>query len=66
MSSVKASQPSNPLFFFLTQTRVMAHLWTLMSAGLLVLAVAEYLSNPEENEVLKHAEGELTKRQARE
>lgn len=42
----------------------MTHLWTLLSALLLVLSVAEPLNSPEENEVLKHTEGELPKSQA--
>lgn len=42
----------------------MAHVWTLMSAGLLVLCAAERLNSPEENEVLKHTDEEHTKKQA--
>lgn len=43
----------------------MARLWTLLAALLLLLwSAAEPLSSPEENEVLKHTEGELTKKQA--
>lgn len=54
-----------PLF---TEIQVMTHLWTLLSALLLVMSVAEPLNSLEENEneVLKHAEGELTKSQASE
>lgn len=46
----------------------MTHLWTLLSALLLplplLLSAAERLDNPEENEVLKRTEGELTESQA--
>lgn len=44
----------------------MAQLWTLLPALLLVLTVAERLDSQEENEneVLKHTEGELSKSQA--
>lgn len=44
----------------------MAQFWTLLSALLLVLTVAEPLDSQEENEneVLKHTDGELTKSQA--
>lgn len=42
----------------------MAHVWTLMSAGLLVLCAAEPLNSPEENEVLKHTDDEHIKKQA--
>lgn len=42
----------------------MAHVWTLMSAGLLVLCAAERLNSPEENEVLKHTAEEHAKKQA--
>lgn len=42
----------------------MTRLWTLLSALLLVLSVAEPLDSPEENEVLKNPEEELTKSQA--
>ncbi|XP_039984519.1 multiple epidermal growth factor-like domains protein 6 [Xiphias gladius] len=43
----------------------MTHLWTLLSALLLVSPVAEPLSSPEENEneVLQHTEAEFTKNQ---
>lgn len=42
----------------------MTHLWTLLSALLLLLSAAERLDSPEENEVLKRTEGELTESQA--
>lgn len=47
--------------------QVMTHLWTLLLALLLLLlllSAAERLDNPEENEVLKRTEGELTESQA--
>lgn len=44
----------------------MAHLWILLSAGLLLMSVAEPLSSPEENEnqALKHTGTEFTESQA--
>lgn len=52
------------LLLLLKQTQVMTHLWTLLSASLLVLSGADLLDSPEDNEVLKHTEGELTQSQA--
>lgn len=42
----------------------MAHLLTLVSAGLLLLCAAESLNSPEENEVLKHTDEDRTQKQA--